>query len=79
MFQLKRTLRIILGSLFLVLGLVGLVLPILQGWLSIGLAVIILARDIPFFARMEDRVASRFPVARRIAEKMRRIIPIWDD
>ncbi len=79
MFLLKRTLRIALGCILLVLGLAGLVLPILQGWLFIGLAVIILSRDIPFFARLEDRVAARFPGIRRIAERVRKVIPIWDD
>ena len=79
MVLLKRSLRIALGSIFLILGIAGLVLPILQGWLFISLAVIILSRDIPFFARLEDRVAVRFPKAGRLAEKVRRYLPIWDD
>jgi uncharacterized protein len=78
MVLLKRSLRIALGSILLVLGLAGLVLPLLQGWLFIALGVIVLSRDIPFFARLEDRVATRFPKARHIAEKVRRYLPIWD-
>jgi uncharacterized protein len=70
----KRSLRIVLGGIFLVLGLAGLVLPILQGWLFIALAVLILSRDIPFFARLEDRIAVRFPKARLMAEKMRKYL-----
>jgi uncharacterized protein len=79
MIRWKRLLRITLGIIALVLGIAGLVLPILQGWFFIALAVIILSRDITFFARMEDRFASRFPRAKRIAERVRKFLPIWDD
>jgi uncharacterized protein len=75
----KRAVRIGLGGFFLIMGLVGFVLPILQGWLFIALAVIFLSRDIRFFANLESRMTSRFPKAARIAERLRRIFPLWDD
>jgi uncharacterized membrane protein YbaN (DUF454 family) len=79
MVRIKRVLRILLASLLLVLGLVGLVFPILPGWLFISLAALILSSDIPFFKKMQDRISARFPAIGRLAEKIRRAIPIRDD
>lgn len=75
----KRALRIGLGGFFLLLGLAGLVLPIIQGWPFIALAVVILSRDIRIFSNLESRMISRFPKAARISERLRKIIPLWDD
>lgn len=66
----KRLLRLIFGWFFLVLGLLGLVLPILQGWLFIAIATILLAPDVPFFRRILNYVQKRFPKIARKADKI---------
>jgi uncharacterized membrane protein YbaN (DUF454 family) len=62
-------LRIGLGILSLLLGLAGMVLPILQGWLFIGIGLILLSRDIPFFRRIVARLEERFPKLARILHR----------
>ena len=49
-----RMVRITLGLLLLVLGIAGLVLPILQGWLMIFAALAILRKDLPWAAYVWD-------------------------
>jgi len=72
-----RYLRIVLGSILLVLGVAGLALPLLQGLLFIILGVLLLAKDIPLFARIAGRVRSRFPRISRAAEDTRRRFVEW--
>lgn len=63
----KRTLRLVLGVLFLLLGLAGLVLPVLQGVLFIFIGVLLLAPDVPLFRRLLHRLEASFPeLARRL-------------
>ncbi|MDD5204505.1 MAG: PGPGW domain-containing protein [Desulfobacterales bacterium] len=59
--NLSRNLRIALGILSLILGVAGLVLPILQGWLFLGIGLVLLSRDVPFFQKLSDRLEHRFP------------------
>jgi uncharacterized membrane protein YbaN (DUF454 family) len=73
-----RYLRITIGSGLLVLGVAGLALPLLQGLLFIVLGVLLLAKDIPLFARLARRFRSRFPRISRAAENARsRIRERW--
>jgi uncharacterized membrane protein YbaN (DUF454 family) len=46
--------RIVLGITLLVLGIAGLILPILQGWLMIFAALAILRKDLPWAAYVWD-------------------------
>jgi uncharacterized membrane protein YbaN (DUF454 family) len=48
----KRIGRILLGWVCIVMGVVGLFLPILQGWLFLVMGIALLARDVPLFGRM---------------------------
>ncbi len=59
-----RVVRHVIGWSLLVLGIAGLVLPVLQGWLFIALAALLLAPDVPFFARVLDWIERRFPALR---------------
>lgn len=52
----RRNLRILGGFSLLLLGVAGLALPLLQGWLFIVLGILLLAEEIPFFARLADRL-----------------------
>jgi hypothetical protein len=72
-----RYVRITLGSILVVLGLVGLALPILQGVLFIALGVLVLGKEIPLFARIAERFRSRFPQASRAAERARKRLSEW--
>jgi len=65
-------LRHLLSWLCLILGVVGLVLPILQGWLFLALGAVLLDPDLPIFARLVCWIERRFPRVRRLLQKLRR-------
>ena len=67
----KRIVRQILGWFFIVLGIVGLFVPILQGILCICIGVLLLAEDIPLFQRLIDKVESKWPQTRSTLRKAR--------
>ena len=52
-----RVARIVVGLLLVLLGIVGLVLPVLQGVLFIVLGLGLLSVDIPPVRRLRDRLA----------------------
>jgi len=56
--------RHVLGWLFLLTGIAGLVLPVLQGWLFIAVAALLLAPDVPLFARLLSWIERRLPALR---------------
>ena len=53
--------RQLAGWGLLVVGVAGLVLPILPGWVFIAWGAITLAPDIPFFARVLKHIAHKVP------------------
>jgi uncharacterized membrane protein YbaN (DUF454 family) len=61
---LRRGVKITVGILLLPLGVVGLFLPFLQGVLFLILGLSLLASEIPYFARLRDRLKSRFARSR---------------
>lgn len=67
--------RVLIRHLFgwgcLAVGLAGLVLPVLQGWLFIALGAVLLARDVPVFARLVCWTERRFPRLRGVLERWR--------
>ena len=65
----RRALRIAAGVALLVLGLAGLVLPVLQGLLFLFLGMVLLAPDVPAFRWLLRRLEARFP---GLAERARR-------
>ena len=73
---LKRILRLTIGSALLVLGVAGLVLPFLQGFLFLGLGAMMLAPDLKIFSQMEQRIASRFPRVGNAMIRMRKSLPL---
>ena len=66
----KRVLRHVAGWLAIVIGIAGLFLPVLQGWLFIGIGALLLAPDVPLFARLVCWIEWRFP-------RLRGIIKAW--
>lgn len=67
----SRVIRHVLGWGLLVVGIAGLVLPVLQGWLFIALAALLLAPDVPFFARLLGWIENRFPALRHPIQRVR--------
>lgn len=66
----KRIIRLFFGWTFFVLGLLGLVLPVLQGVLFLIVSVILLAPDVPFFKKILDKLKNRYPKLAKKAEKI---------
>jgi uncharacterized membrane protein YbaN (DUF454 family) len=66
-----RVIRHVLGWGLLVVGIAGLVLPVLQGWLFIALAALLLAPDVPLFARLLGWIENRFPALRHPIQRVR--------
>ncbi|MFO1463314.1 MAG: hypothetical protein U1F66_06020 [bacterium] len=67
-----RWVRLLVGSGVLIVGVIGLFLPILQGWLLIGLGAILLAPEVPVFRRLIAWIEGRFPKVRGPLRKFRR-------
>lgn len=57
----RRLLMVGLGWTFVLLGLAGLVLPVLQGILFLAIGFAILARHSPWAATRVEAVRQRFP------------------
>ncbi|MBU4460186.1 MAG: hypothetical protein KJ579_06430 [Verrucomicrobia bacterium] len=66
------SLRIAAGGALIVLGIVGLFLPVLQGLLFITLGLTLLARDVPWARRLIGRIRSS-----RLVQDIRRRIAGW--
>jgi uncharacterized protein len=67
----RRIVRITLGSIAIVLGLVGLVVPILQGWLFLALGALLLSVDVPFFDRVVTWIENQVPPVKKPVQRLR--------
>lgn len=70
--DMKRILRIILGWGCILLGILGLFLPILQGWLFLTMGTALLARDVRFFGRVLCWLERNVAVVRQWMARYRR-------
>jgi uncharacterized protein len=70
--QMTHFLRIACGWSFIVLGVVGLFLPLLQGVLFLVVGITLLAPYVPLFSRLREWLARRFPRAGKMAERVRK-------
>ena len=66
-----------LGYLFLVLGVLGMVLPILQGFLFLAIGLIILAKTAPWAERLLQRFREKYPDAGRLLDKAEAKVEEW--
>lgn len=57
----KRLIKLILGWAFVALGIVGLVLPILQGLLFIAIGFAILSQESEWARRQVEKLRHRYP------------------
>lgn len=58
MSRIKRLVRVVCGYTLLVLGIIGLFLPVLQGTLMIIAGAALLGWDLSFLKRARDRLLS---------------------
>jgi len=58
-----------IGWLFIFFGIIGLFLPILQGILFIAVGIALLADHIPFFAKVRNKIYSRFPKLKHLVRR----------
>ena len=56
-----RILRITLGIIFLLLSIIGGLLPVVQGWMFLFVALYLFSYDIPIVRRTFRRLEERFP------------------
>ena len=69
-----RLVRISLGTILILLGIPGLVLPILQGWLFLALGAVLLSVDVPFFDRMVRWIERKVPPVKKPVERLRNFL-----
>lgn len=64
----KKILVLVIGWTFIVLGIAGLFLPILQGILFLLIGLIILSSEYVWAHRLLTKIKARFPAAARQAD-----------
>lgn len=69
-----RFVRISLGTILILLGIPGLVLPILQGWLFLALGALLLSVDIPLFDRLVRWIEKKVPPVKKPVERLRNFL-----
>ena len=69
-----RLFRLGLGGLLIVLGVIGLFLPGLQGFLFLGIGGALLYRDVPFLSRIVGRLRARYPSINRATERLKQTL-----
>lgn len=72
--QIRRTVTIALGLLFLLLGVISGFLPIIQGWIFVLIGLTLLAKELPFVHHRLERLKSRFP---KQVEQLHRLKARW--
>lgn len=73
----KRYAKLAVGWSFVVLGVAGLVLPILQGILFLAIGFSILATEMPWAERQLHRLRQRFPRAADSVDAARERAAAW--
>ncbi|MBA4543920.1 MULTISPECIES: PGPGW domain-containing protein [Thermoactinomyces] len=72
--RVKHVIKVVLGWTFLVLGIIGFFVPILQGFLFTLIGLILLSQTTPWAKRLLDRLRRRYP---EIAVKSEKWIEKW--
>ena len=73
----KTVLLQALGYIFLVLGVLGMVLPVLQGFLFLAIGLIILAKTAPWAERLLQRFREKYPGAGALIDKAEAKVEEW--
>ena len=75
--RLKRALLLSVGWGFILLGIVGLFLPVLQGILFLLIGLIILSTEYVWAHRLITRLRNRFPKLGAIADEAAAKAHVW--
>lgn len=67
--ELKRLIVLSLATVFLVLGLLGLVLPVLQGWLFLAISALLFSMYSPALRQWMDKHTVRYPWLHKVVVK----------
>lgn len=67
------------GYLFLVLGVLGLFLPFLQGFLFLFIGLVILARYAPWARKLLDRLRAQHPKVDEWIDRAERRLHHWGE
>lgn len=68
--QIRRGVTIFFGVFFLLLGVIGGFLPVIQGWIFVLIGLTLLAKEIPWVHHHVERVKQRYP---KQAEQLERL------
>jgi len=63
-------LRLILAAISVIIGIAGLLLPILPGWLFLGLAALLLFPETELARRALTKIEGRFPSIARLLRSL---------
>ncbi len=75
----KPILMQILGYAFLVLGVLGMFLPILQGFLFLFIGLLILAKYAPWAQRLLDHLEERYPKFGKVKDQAEGMMHRWGE
>ncbi len=67
--ELKRVVVLSLATVFLLLGLAGLVLPVLQGWLFLAISVLLFSMYSPRLRVWMDSHTMKYPALHRMVAR----------
>lgn len=67
--KLKKFLVLTLASIFFVLGLAGLVLPVLQGWLFLAISALLFSMYSPRIRHWMDTHTVKYPKLHRVISR----------
>jgi uncharacterized membrane protein YbaN (DUF454 family) len=67
----KRIIKLIAGWVFIVLGFVGLFLPVLQGILFLLIGLLLISNEYAWARRLMERFKMRYPQFDRTLQKCR--------
>ena len=75
--RIKRLMIWCLGWFFIILGIIGLFLPILQGILFLLVGLYLLSSTSPWAARLLDKLRNRFPKINKTFEEAKAKVSGW--
>ncbi|MCH5583905.1 PGPGW domain-containing protein [Shimazuella sp. AN120528] len=70
----KQVMIIIGGYFFLILGVIGAILPIMQGWFFFLIGLVMLSKTTPWARRWLHKLRLRFP---KLASKADKLVSKW--
>jgi len=69
-----KIIRVIGGTMLIILGVAGLVLPVLQGWLFLTMGFLLLSVDIPAVKRAVCWLEKRYPRLGKVLQRARSLL-----